>query len=123
MNNRLKLVLPKGRIFDNVLALLSDAGLGIRVDERTYVPDLAGYLVDRGVLVRVQPDLLVHAEAVAALREGLRELFAGSEVLAVADVGKRFGISRKYSVPLLEYCDRRGWTVRREAERRRGPDL
>ena len=88
-----------------------------------YVPDLAGYLVDRGVLVRVQPELLVHAEAVAALREGLRELFAGSEVLAVADVGKRFGISRKYSVPLLEYCDRRGWTVRREAERRRGPDL
>ncbi len=87
------------------------------------VPDLANYLVDQGILVRAAPEFLVHADALAALREGLRELFAEKEALAVSDVGQRFGISRKYSVPLLEYCDRQGWTVRREAERSRGPEL
>jgi ATP phosphoribosyltransferase len=35
---RLRLVLPKGRIFDSVLALMGDAGFGMDVDERLYVP-------------------------------------------------------------------------------------
>jgi ATP phosphoribosyltransferase len=35
---RLRLVLPKGRIFDSVLALLGDAGFGMEVDDRVYVP-------------------------------------------------------------------------------------
>jgi hypothetical protein len=30
------------------------------------------------------------------------------------------GVSRKYSVPLLEHCDRVGWTVRVGDERKRG---
>ncbi len=87
------------------------------------VPDLANYLVDRGSLIRVGPEFLVYADSVAGMRAGLKELFAINDVIVVADVGKRFEISRKFSVPLLEYCDRQGWTVRREAERSPGPEL
>jgi ATP phosphoribosyltransferase len=35
---KLRLVLPKGRIFDSVFDLLADAGFGIEVDERLYIP-------------------------------------------------------------------------------------
>ena len=37
--------------------------------------------------------------------------------------GQRLEVSRKYSVPLLELCDKLGYTERRESERRRGPRL
>ena len=87
------------------------------------VPDVANYLVDSGSLIRIGPEFLVHSESVSSMRDGLRELFAGQDVIVVADFGQRFEISRKYSVPLLEYSDRQGWTVRREAERTRGPSL
>lgn len=36
--NKLKMVVPKGRIFSNVYKLLNDAGFGIDVDERSYIP-------------------------------------------------------------------------------------
>lgn len=35
----LKLAMPKGRIAEKVLALLADAGLGVRIPERGYRPD------------------------------------------------------------------------------------
>lgn len=35
----LKIALPKGRIFDRVLALLNDCGLGLRLPERGYRPE------------------------------------------------------------------------------------
>ncbi len=87
------------------------------------VPDLLDYLIDQDVLIRAGADFIVDAQAFAGFLEGLRNLFAANEVLAVGDIGQHFGISRRYSVPLLEYCDRLGYTARREAERRRGPEL
>jgi selenocysteine-specific elongation factor len=94
--------------------------LGIPTDQ---VPDLLEYLIGKQVLIRASSEFIVHAEAFASFLGGLRELFAGKEVLAVGDIGQHFDISRRYSVPLLEYCDRLGYTARREAERRRGPEL
>lgn len=35
---KLKMVIPKGRIYGNVVRLLNDAGFGVEVDERAYVP-------------------------------------------------------------------------------------
>jgi selenocysteine-specific elongation factor len=85
--------------------------------------DLIDYLVGIGTLIRIDGDFLVHEKALDTLRAGLRELFAASEVLAVGEIGKHFDISRKISVPLLEHCDREGWTVRKESERRAGEGL
>lgn len=36
--NKLKLVIPKGRIYTNIVKLLNDSGFGVEVDERVYVP-------------------------------------------------------------------------------------
>ena len=35
---KLKVVIPKGRIYDNVVKLLNDAGFGLDVDDRVYIP-------------------------------------------------------------------------------------
>lgn len=35
---KLKMVIPKGRIYGNVVRLLNDAGFGVEVDERAYIP-------------------------------------------------------------------------------------
>ncbi len=35
---KLKMVIPKGRIYSNVVKLLNDSGFGVEVDERVYVP-------------------------------------------------------------------------------------
>lgn len=35
---KLKLLLPKGRIYENVIALLSDAGISVKLPERAYRP-------------------------------------------------------------------------------------
>ncbi len=85
--------------------------------------DLVDYLVGRGSLVRIDGDFLIHVEALGSFRAGLRKLFESSEVLTVGEIGGHFDISRKVSVPLLEHCDRQGWTVRKESERRAGDGL
>ena len=101
-------------------AMSTFAELGVPADQ---VPDLVDYLVSGGRLLRVSTEMLVHAEAFERLLHGLRELFAEKDAIAVGDVGQRLDVSRKYSVPILELCDRLGYTERRESERRRGPKL
>ena len=38
MERKLSMVIPKGRIFDNVISLLREAGVDIRPNARHYVP-------------------------------------------------------------------------------------
>jgi selenocysteine-specific elongation factor len=72
-------------------------------------------LLREGRLVRVSEDLVLHAPALAALRESM-----------AARRGQRFGVSqfkdwtsvsRKYAIPLLEYLDREHVTRRDGDER------
>ena len=65
-----------------------------------------------GRLVRVTQELTYTNAQLARLRATLREWFAAHEELTVADLRDITGASRKFAVPLLEHCDRVGWTVR-----------
>ena len=85
--------------------------------------DIVEYLAGQGALIRIDGDFLIHSDALDGFRAGLRKLFSESEVLTVGEIGGHFDISRKVSVPLLEHCDRQGWTVRKESERRAGEEL
>ncbi len=80
-------------------------------------------LVREGVLVRAtdhvqKRDILFHRDALEEARRRLRPLLDGGSGLLVGDVGAALGISRKYSVPLLEYLDAIQFT-RRVGDRRR----
>ncbi|HYZ62775.1 MAG TPA: SelB C-terminal domain-containing protein, partial [Acetobacteraceae bacterium] len=66
---------------------------------------------------RVQKrDVLFHRDAIAEARRRLTPLLAGSGLL-VSEAGAALGISRKYSVPLLEHLDAVHFT-RRAGDRR-----
>ena len=84
--------------------------------------DAVTVLRGRGDAVEVG-DGLIHPEAIARCLEALRGLFAGRAEISVGDVKDTLGITRKHAIPLLEYCDSRGITVRRGNNRVAGSAL
>jgi len=73
------------------------------------------HLVTRGQLIRLPDGLILAASAVAGLK---RDLLATSwDRFSVADFKDRFGLSRKWAIPLLEHLDSTGATRRLGDER------
>jgi len=71
--------------------------------------DLIDVAARSGLLVRVSKDLVMSAGFVERAESALRELPA----ITVSAFREKIGTSRKYAVPLLEYFDSRGVTLRR----------
>jgi selenocysteine-specific elongation factor len=65
---------------------------------------------DRSI-VRVGTDLYFLRETMDMVKRALREEFAQGEITPAA-FRDRFGTTRKYTIPLLEYLDREGVTMR-----------
>ena len=74
------------------------------------VDRISGLLVRQKTLVKLDA-LLFHAEALAQLKADVRGLKANARV-DVPAFKERYGISRKYAIPLLEYLDRERITRR-----------
>ena len=80
-------------------------------------------LLFEGAAVRVSQDFVYTAKQWGEIEAALRGHFAAQPALRVADLKDLLGVSRKHAIPLLEYCDRIGFTVRAGDERKRGPRL
>jgi selenocysteine-specific elongation factor len=77
-------------------------------------------LIDEGKLVRIQPEMIFHRQALNGLIAKLRDYASKHEPDRTIDVPAfkdLAGISRKYAIPLLEYMDRERVT-RRNGDRR-----
>jgi selenocysteine-specific elongation factor len=84
-----------------------EAGVAAAVVQR-----VIALLVRQKVLARVD-DLVFHQDALDRLKQEVRSLREGRD--ATIDVGSfkdRFGITRKFAIPLLEYLDRERVTRR-----------
>jgi selenocysteine-specific elongation factor len=79
--------------------------------------DLFEVCVLEGFLVRVTPEIYLHAEADAEMRRLVKERLAQGAGLTVAEIRDLLGTTRKFAVPLCEYLDRVGLT-RREGDLR-----
>ena len=66
-----------------------------------------------GRVVQVEADRYYAAAAVEELVEGLRAATTPGRVYTPAELRDVLGVSRKYLIPFLEYCDRRRVTERR----------
>jgi selenocysteine-specific elongation factor len=73
------------------------------------------YLQERGELVRLPSGLVIAASAIADLRQRL--LQSGWERFTVPQFKERFGLTRKWAIPLLEHLDSTGATRRLGDER------
>jgi selenocysteine-specific elongation factor len=83
------------------------------------VQNVVRFSTREGTLVRVGT-LVFHMEALAALRRDLQEMkraAAASTSIEVSTFKQRYGLSRKFAIPLLEWLDRERVT-RRVGEKR-----
>ena len=75
-------------------------------------------LLREKVLMRLTPDLVFHANALAALKNVLAaHKKARGARISIPTFKELTGVTRKYAIPLLEYLDRNGVT-RREGDER-----
>ncbi|HQZ39011.1 MAG TPA: selenocysteine-specific translation elongation factor [Vicinamibacterales bacterium] len=92
------------------------AGIATRAGVEAPTAEAASaYLMRQKVLVRLDA-LLLHRDALDAVKRDIAALkaAAGGEVvkLDVAQIKDRYGLSRKFAIPLLEYLDRERVTRR-----------
>ncbi len=78
-------------------------------------------LVREGELLRVSREFLFEKKAVEEAKQGLLDYLEKNETITVSRFREIAGTSRKYAVPLLNYFDNQGVTVRQGEIRRKGP--
>jgi len=81
-------------------------------------PELWDYLLEKGLVVAVSPDVAFEAQRYAAIVEQIRGRLAGGASITVAEVRDALGTSRKYALGLMEHLDQIGLTVREGDARR-----
>lgn len=74
-------------------------------------------LVEQGILVRLSDKVLYHAHALAKARQVVAEAIAKRGSLTVGELRDLIGVSRKYTLAVMEYFDATGFT-RREGDGR-----
>jgi selenocysteine-specific elongation factor len=67
-------------------------------------------LLADSTLIKVSDDYLIHEESFKRLREGLDEIKCKSGEISISDFKEKFGLSRKFAIPLLEFLDYEGVT-------------
>ena len=88
---------------------------GVSISQRTQARKILQLLVDGKKLVRIQNEMFMHADVVAALKVKLNDYAAQHEPERLIDVPtfkELARVSRKYAIPLLEYFDREQVTRR-----------
>ncbi len=75
------------------------------------------YLDRRGIVVQVEPDRYYAVSALEAVVADLRRGTETGRAYGPSELRDVLRVSRKYLIPLLEYCDRQMVTVRRESGR------
>ncbi|HUF15871.1 MAG TPA: selenocysteine-specific translation elongation factor [Acidimicrobiia bacterium] len=90
------------------LSVPEESGLGVGAE-------IIHLKVRSGELVRVAPRLLYLPEQIEELKQTMAGL---PESFTVAEFRDAAGLSRKYAVPILEWSDKEGLTVRRGDRRR-----
>lgn len=76
-------------------------------------PALLRYLERKGELVKVSDDRYYAPEAVESMVGKLRSVLEPQQVYSPAELRVVLGVSRKYLIPFLEFCDASGVTERK----------
>jgi selenocysteine-specific elongation factor len=76
------------------------------------IEKLVRLLTERAVLIRVDAQLCIHKEALAAAKQVALKLFQKKTSFTTMDFRDALAVSRKYAVPLADYLDKTRFTVR-----------
>jgi selenocysteine-specific elongation factor len=84
---------------------------GLSVSKKDALPVLR-ILSDEGRLVKVKEELYFSARALERIKEMVLDYFTRNQELTPTDFKNLTGLTRKFSIPLLEYLDKEKVTVR-----------
>ena len=84
------------------------------------INDMIRMLVDGGSVLRLDPKVAMHRDAVAAAEKVVVGLFREANSFETVRFRDALGVSRKFAVPLLDYFDTVKLTVRAGSRRRPG---
>lgn len=109
------------RTYDQILKIYREAG--VQPPSQAAVLDrikrdkdktekLIKLLIDEGKLVRLKGDLLFHKEALNSVIKLVQGFLRDGKQMDIGDFKEMASLSRKYAVPLLEYLDSEGITMR-----------
>jgi len=94
--------------------------IGIKEKE---VNEILQILLETGVLIKAEEGILFHKDRVDEARRLIQSHFDQEYQLTVADFREMIASSRKYAVPLLNYFDSIGLTIRQHDVRVINPDF
>jgi selenocysteine-specific elongation factor len=80
--------------------------------EREVLNDLLRLLVERKEIVSITPEMIVTRETEENARRVVRMIAGQGNPASPGDFRETLGVTRKYLIPLLEYMDRIGVTLR-----------
>ena len=81
------------------------------------VGPLLRFLERQGRIVHVEQDRFYDARELEGLVDRLRASMADHAERSPAELRDALGVSRKFLIPFLEYCDRAGYTIRNASGR------
>jgi selenocysteine-specific elongation factor len=84
--------------------------------------EILTFLTESGRLVEAAPRLFFHAAPVRSAASKIRAMLKARDGLTVSEIRQALAMNRKFIVPLLEFFDRQGITLRQENLRRLGPN-
>ncbi len=85
--------------------------LNDRLSEKTG-SDLLEIMVKDGILIKVKEDLYFHRDVMGDLEKKLRAFLKAKGEISTPQFKEMTGVSRKYTIPIIEYFDRSQVTVR-----------
>lgn len=85
------------------------------------VPQLISLAATDGDLVQINNEYYLHADTEARLKEMLSERMADGQGMTLSEIREMLDTTRKYAVPICEYLDRTGFTIRDGDLRRLNP--
>ena len=106
-----------GLRFPSAADLLSEAGDEVMLERYLHI------LQEDGKVTKLGQERYVSRSVIEGLLKQLEEIFEGNQSISIGDFKNAFELSRKYAVPLLEYLDKEGITVRKGDLRVAGPRL
>jgi selenocysteine-specific elongation factor len=80
-------------------------------------------LKNKKKLVKVNIDLWMHSENIDKLYLINKKHFQSNNELDISSFKNYTGLTRKFAIPVLEFCDKQGWTARMGNLRIKGKNL
>lgn len=87
------------------------------------VASLIRFATQQRILIDLGKGFFISQQSFDTLCDELRSLFNDSPERSVAEIRDHWGITRKHAIPLLEFCDKSGITVRNGDVRVQGREL